>query len=142
MPAGIPDVPVPPLLAALERVPLPANTARLHLLLGDFRIRNYQGPVATVVLHYRDGGSYRHVLAFPHPHSRRLHYAEPLAQIDAAAAAGANLAWVGRAYDTARYQFPTVPLYRTPLVVEKAMYRGHFAAGGVTLATRLPDPPP
>ncbi|HQX23958.1 MAG TPA: protein kinase [Pseudomonadota bacterium] len=112
MPAGIPDVPVPPLLAALERVPLPANTARLHLLLGDFRIRNYQGPVATVVLHYRDGGSYRQVLAFPHPHSRRLHYAEPLAQIDAAAAAGANLAWVGRAHDTARYQFPTVPLYR------------------------------
>ncbi|AMY10342.1 hypothetical protein LuPra_03572 [Luteitalea pratensis] len=36
---------------------------------------------------------------------------------------------------------PTVPLYRTPLVVEKAIYRGHFAAGGVTLATRLPDPP-
>ena len=36
---------------------------------------------------------------------------------------------------------PIVPLYRTPLVVEKAMYRGHFAAGGVTLATRLPDPP-
>jgi len=36
---------------------------------------------------------------------------------------------------------PDVPLYRTPLVVEKSMYRGHFAAGGVTLATRLPDPP-
>jgi hypothetical protein len=36
---------------------------------------------------------------------------------------------------------PTVPLHRTRLVVEKAMYRGDFAAGGVTLATRLPDPP-
>jgi hypothetical protein len=99
-------------LAALERVPLPASTARLHLLLGDFRIRDYQGPVATVVLHYRDGGSHRQVLDFPHPHTRRLHYGEPLAQIDAAAAAGANLAWIGRAYDTAMYQFPTVPLYR------------------------------
>jgi hypothetical protein len=67
--------------------------------------------VATVVLHYRDGGSHRQVLNFPHPHTRRLHYAEPLAQIDAAAAAGANLAWVGRAYDTAMFQYPTVPLY-------------------------------
>jgi hypothetical protein len=36
---------------------------------------------------------------------------------------------------------PTVPLYRTPLVVEKAMYRGNFAAGGASLATRLPDTP-
>lgn len=36
---------------------------------------------------------------------------------------------------------PMVPLYRTPLVVEKAIYRGHFEAGGVALATRLPDPP-
>lgn len=36
---------------------------------------------------------------------------------------------------------PLVPLYRVPLVVEAAMYRGDFAAGGVTLATRLPDPP-
>lgn len=35
---------------------------------------------------------------------------------------------------------PTSPLARTLLVVEKAMYRGNFAAGGATLATRLPDP--
>ena len=36
---------------------------------------------------------------------------------------------------------PAVPLYRTPLVVEKAMYFGPaFAAGSASLATRLPDP--
>ena len=116
LPAGIADVPAPPLAAALEQVPLPAGTARLHLLLGDFRLRYYEGPVATVVLHYRDGGTHRQELAFPHPHSRRIHFGEPLAQVDAAAAAGANLAWVGRAYDSAMYQLPTVPLYH--LVVD------------------------
>jgi len=36
---------------------------------------------------------------------------------------------------------PSSPLARTLLIVEKAMYRGNFAAGGATLATRLPDPP-
>ena len=37
---------------------------------------------------------------------------------------------------------PSVPLLRTPIVVEKAMYLGaDFRAGGATLATRLPDPP-
>jgi hypothetical protein len=37
---------------------------------------------------------------------------------------------------------PSVPLQRTPIVVEKAMYLGtDFRAGGATLATRLPDPP-
>jgi hypothetical protein len=36
---------------------------------------------------------------------------------------------------------PSVPLRRVPLVVEKAMYFGpDFVAGGVSLATRLPDP--
>lgn len=36
----------------------------------------------------------------------------------------------------------TLPLIRTPLVVESATYLGtDFRAGGVTLATRLPDPP-
>ena len=36
---------------------------------------------------------------------------------------------------------PASPLARTLIVVEKAMYRSGCAAGGATLATRLPDPP-
>ncbi|HTV00292.1 MAG TPA: hypothetical protein VMF13_07145 [Luteitalea sp.] len=36
---------------------------------------------------------------------------------------------------------PSVPRYRVPLVVEKALYYGSgFVGGDVSLATRLPDP--
>src|SRR5690606_23322096 len=31
---------------------------------------------------------------------------------------------------------PSVPLYRTPLAVEKAAYRGDFSAGSVSVGTR------
>ena len=36
---------------------------------------------------------------------------------------------------------PLVPPVQPPIQVEKAMYRGDFAAGSVSMATRLPDPP-
>jgi len=36
---------------------------------------------------------------------------------------------------------PSLPRGRIPIVVEKVTYRGHFAAGAASLATRLPDPP-
>lgn len=35
---------------------------------------------------------------------------------------------------------PVVPIQRVPLMVEKAIYSRDFAAGAVSLATKLPDP--
>ncbi|MBP8297963.1 MAG: hypothetical protein KAX84_17770, partial [Burkholderiales bacterium] len=110
-PLALPDVPAASTLGRPEQVPLPPGTTRLHLLLGDFRARNHVGPVATVVLHFRDGGSARQILDFPRPETRRLSYAEILGQVDAAAAAGANLAWVARSVDSAMILAPVVPLY-------------------------------